>query len=351
MKQNKKSKTKPTNKTEITEMTEITEKIEITEIKKILIFISKTIFILTFIISLYYISISKYTSPPYITSWISDYLEYKTELAKDITEQKIIILSGSNGLYGISAEKIENTTNIPTINFATCATLRGYIFERAKRILNPNDIVIMPLEYTYFFGTNNKIAFTTQSLEYRYLYARDKNFFNNKSLAFKINGRLIGLNDLIFNIRYHNKEPNEGYHIQFMNDNGDFINNIEKQNFTQIILGFPNYFNLLLNSPFKIYQNKDLNNFIDWTKNNNITLIATYPSILCDNTYKTKKFQNYFTTIQDYYKSKNLTTIGDPYDFCYENIDLFYNTDYHLNINGKKIRTDFIIKELSEIIK
>ena len=327
-------------------------KINKNENKEIVIFLLKIILVLIILISFYYIFISKYTSPIYITSWISDYLEEKTLIAQNITDKKIMILSGSNSLYGISSEMIQNQTGIDTINFATSATLRDYIFERAKRVLNKGDIVIMPLEYTYYFGSQEKIAFNTQSLKYQYIYRRDKEYYENQSIFYKINGRLIGLKDLLFNIKYYNQIPTEGYHLQFMNKYGDYIANNYTQNFTPIIIGFPDNFAFFFNNEkFNPYENKDVTDFIKWTKENDIKLIATYPSILCYDFYFNEPYSSSFKAVEQYYKKNDLDIIGTAYDFCYYDKNLFYNTDYHLNDEGRTIRTQFIIDDLIDILE
>ncbi|MDD3264070.1 MAG: hypothetical protein PHT94_04230 [Candidatus Nanoarchaeia archaeon] len=272
-------------------------------------------------------------------------------IAQNITENKIMILSGSNSLYGINSEMIQNQTGIKTVNFATSATLRDYIFERAKRVLKSQDIVIMPLEYTYYFGTQEKVAFMTQSLKYQYIIRRDENYYKNQSLIYKINGRLIGLKDLLFNMKYYGQIPNVGYHLQFMNQYGDFIANNYTQDFTPIVIGFPDNFPILFsNNIFRPYENKEVTDFIKWTKDNNVTLIATYPSILCYDFYYYEPYVSSFKAVEEYYKKYDLDVIGTPYDFCYYDINLFYNTDYHLNDKGRTIRTQFMIDELKKIL-
>jgi len=51
------------------------------------------------------------------------------------------------------------------------------------------------------------------------------------------------------------------------------------------------------------------------------------------------------STLMDIAKSKGLNYIGEPFDYMY-NKSLYFNTNFHLNNIGRKIRTEQIIKDL-----
>jgi hypothetical protein len=88
--------------------------------------------------------------------WVEDIYIAKLYAAKKISGRKIIIASGSNGLFGISSQIIQSITGLPTINLAAHGGLPfQFIANKAIEISNPGDIIIMPLEL-YYYGITGK---------------------------------------------------------------------------------------------------------------------------------------------------------------------------------------------------
>jgi hypothetical protein len=71
----------------------------------------------------------------------------KRELAAAAPSPKLIIVAGSNALYGMRASLIEQVTGRTTVNFSSQAGLgtRMLLYE-ARRVAQPGDSLIMPLE-------------------------------------------------------------------------------------------------------------------------------------------------------------------------------------------------------------
>lgn len=90
-------------------------------------------------------------SPVRAEWWIRNVYDVKEEISKPLTDRKIIILSGSNALFGIDASVIERATGLPVLNLATHAglDLEFHLF-KLKQHMNEGDVVVMPLEYTYY---------------------------------------------------------------------------------------------------------------------------------------------------------------------------------------------------------
>lgn len=76
---------------------------------------------------------------------------------KDIGEQrKIIIISGSNGLFSINSSIIEHVTDFPVLNLASHASLPvKYYLYQLENAMHDGDIVVMPLEYGYYMNVGN----------------------------------------------------------------------------------------------------------------------------------------------------------------------------------------------------
>src|SRR3990167_9525985 len=111
--------------------------------KKLLVF--APIFLAVFF--LYFLPIIKFSNTPNMTFWEKEVYALKDKIASSKQTPKIIILGGSGSLFSISAKQIEESLKIPTVNYATYAGLKTYILERAKRISNSGDTIILVLEY------------------------------------------------------------------------------------------------------------------------------------------------------------------------------------------------------------
>ena len=77
----------------------------------------------------------------------------KDVLAQRLSDKKnrLIVISGSNGLYGINNTILEQETGLPVINMATHAGLPlDYLMARSLKYVKSGDIVVLPLEFAYY---------------------------------------------------------------------------------------------------------------------------------------------------------------------------------------------------------
>jgi len=293
--------------------------------------------------------LNEYTSAPYLSFWIHEYVEQKERIALEKPSPKLVIVAGSNALYSISAEMIEKDLGIPTVNLASTSDLGDYIFERAERVLKPGDAVLMPLEYGYYAEYRTKRMYEGQWWREQYMLAWDRDHFDSLSFVDQLNALLIDVKDLSKEIYYHDAE-----HPPFdlvIDDWGDTTNNEREINFTPIKIKFPNNFNLMFDRGFFSYgPERGILKFADWCREHNVTLIASYPSALYNEDYHSPSYQRSFRRIEEFYHKRGILTLGKPEDFIFPD-GLFYNTDYHLNFRGRQLQTIFIIKELKPILE
>ena len=78
-------------------------------------------------------------------------LTIKQSYAAQTEGPKVVVVSGSAGLFSISCAVMENTLARQCVNGAITAELGlKYILEIARRLLQPGDTVVMPLEYNLY---------------------------------------------------------------------------------------------------------------------------------------------------------------------------------------------------------
>lgn len=270
---------------------------------------------------------------------IAKLIYHKNNYAKSIETKKIIITSGSNSLYGISAKSIEETFNIPTINNGVNADLQlKYHIYRTKKILNKGDIVILPLEYRVFNYSSSAIY----KLELDYTFVNDKEYFiSNFGLKkyFDFYNK-VSINDVIKSISLSRENETKIYLDKIINNNGDILNNNGHQ---KIMWDNPREIkdiDYIKTDGFKL-----LKEFQEYCKKNSILLFITFPNTIYYKEYELPKYKSYFNNLYNSLVFNEFNVLGNPYDFMYPK-ELFFNTTYHLNSRGVQFRTEQFIKVL-----
>ncbi|ELY4814808.1 hypothetical protein SM100_003628 [Cronobacter sakazakii] len=92
------------------------------------------------------------TGAPGVASWwLKDVFVKKEQISKKTPGKRIVILSGSNGLFGFDGELISKETGMPVVNLAMHASLDMKFYEWVvERNVRKGDIVIIPVELNYY---------------------------------------------------------------------------------------------------------------------------------------------------------------------------------------------------------
>lgn len=311
-----------------------------------------SILFVVFIISLSQILISYILSGKIITREDVILNEHR-QIAQNIKVPKILIISGSSTFYGVDTERMSKKLNYPVINFGVSVGLRlDYLFYDAKRSIQDNDIVILPLEYDLYYENeysesrvleiwNDKQYFEKQSFidKVKFLY------FIPLKLEFKIMGMYMNILDKdeiiasIMNKEY--KQP-----IDIMNKNGDRIEHIETKEDL-----------ITLRKPFireKVYLDENTKNsiidFLNYCKEKNVKVFVTYPPYFYNRNYFDGYDLEQINKINDFWQEHDVIILGQYTDFIYTDKNDFYNSFYHLNIKGREKRTEKLIELLRPYI-
>lgn len=276
------------------------------------------------------------------TEWVANSFVKKDAYAMSINKPKIVFSGGSNVLFGIETHYIEKFFNIPTVNFGLNAGLKtDYLIYRTKQILNNGDIVILPLEYENFTWSGSQ-----SKMRINHILTHDKTFFNEQM---SIKDQLLMLYSIkpydLLKSKLVKNDKNKEYDSKTLNKNGDETKkNFLKESLKKTII-----------TPFKItdfYESKgliEIKKFNKWCKKNNINLYLTFPNTVKLSEYNNIKYKEYFANLLNYFKTNDIKIIGKPLDFMFP-LDFFYDSTYHLNEVGSKIRTEQFIKMMLPII-
>lgn len=92
-----------------------------------------------------------FDAPRVASWWLKDVIVKKELLSKKTDGKRIVIISGSNGLFGFDGERMQKETGLPVVNLALHASLDLNFYRWiAERNIRKGDIVIVPLEFNYY---------------------------------------------------------------------------------------------------------------------------------------------------------------------------------------------------------
>jgi len=155
-------------------------------------------------------------------AWTSWSLDRKEEAAAQVDGPKLIIVSGSSGNFGYSAEQLEGALGIDVVNLASHAGLSiPYFTYLAAHNATPGDIVVLPIEHEIYSRT--RLTSHTAIVDFE----RGLGFFGSLGLAEQLQYlRAFPFRELLaaageFLVGEQFVIPNSGYWRYGMNEYGD----------------------------------------------------------------------------------------------------------------------------------
>jgi len=299
----------------------------------------------------------------------------KEHLCSKMKSSKIIILSGSNGLYNIDAKKIEDELKIPCMNFGLHAGMRlDWLLDVGRRIVHPGDILVLPLEQSYYengenwnslggWRLRNALAWNLDSIQRLSTTEKIGAYCSGGNLDLALDlitekfqsifskgtpiaqiPRLEALESLTSIIERFNKAELEGKPYPFyqcIDDHGTVLQTEMSQ--------FNGKF-VPVTSPGKICPNTKslLRNFVDEMKNRGVHVyFANSPYGV-----EGKPKENWRKAEQSFQEEIHElgTKLIDNRSELFFPRKLFYNTALHMTSRGKELRTTILIESIKKIL-
>ncbi|MDR1741207.1 MAG: SGNH/GDSL hydrolase family protein [Synergistaceae bacterium] len=277
------------------------------------------------------------------TYWRAEYHEFietKAHLASEITKPKVIISSGSNGLFGISAETLTEM-GIPAFNFGLTAGLSPYVLRIADAIARSGDVILAPLEYEMYENTH--IEEVVYTIEYDTDYFFRRVGAAQAALVFLKEGALFHATIT----RLGGVAKHEVAEWTQINPYGDILSN----DGCVLDPAHPPAPSHTLVTPGAVSAAalENIAEFIDRCRARGVTFIATYPSRLYDKAYDSEVTRRNVAIIEEFYAGKGVPMLGSFEEFLYPMEDM-YDTAYHLNARGREERTRVLAGYLREAL-
>ncbi len=295
--------------------------------------------------------------------WVGEMITIKKALVKGYAgKSKIIVAGGSSTLFGIDAEYASKSLDMPVINFGLHAGLRlERILQIVDSVVEHGDLLVLPLEPPYYqCNTQLNSGHVTNIIGWDHdawkemSYSEKLEFVSlvsptllsqmlvaeilKKLHPASISDRLNSLDSSLVLARFRaRKEPSVfEYSAYNLNSHGD-IQRTEGSKFKG--QGYD------VNSPGHVCDKTAnmLSGFVDRMKKRGVQVyFANIPYIATEVDLDTLRkgelnFRNEFTPIGCF--------IDNRVDLIFDR-KYFFNTDLHLNSEGRALRTDAFIKAI-----
>lgn len=281
-----------------------------------------------------------YFCPQNDTLWVDHLYRKKEAYAGAVPGPKIVIVSGSSGLYGLSAEQIERHFQIPTVNLATHAGLRDYYFHRAKKNLNPGDLVILTPEYAqYFFDSAMSDVKADYILNFDRPYLESLPFFDQFEVLKTYTHPWKMIRD---NVVFYLREKKGTFHsllnARTLNRNGDIIGGFGTRQYEIAPASLlPGRFDPATHGMEQILA------FVRWCRAKGVRALVTWPGTLpMSNTPRNEPYTRFTEPLMAFLARSGIETLGKPEDF-FMSVSEMFDTIYHLNPKGIARRSSILI--------
>jgi hypothetical protein len=286
--------------------------------------------------------------PTLSSQWIADVYAAKTVRAVHIQGRRIVVVAGSNALFGIDSKMLEQAYDLPVVNFAVNAGLMlPYVLLKSQAVLRPGDIVLLPLEYHFYVydGIPN-----TQMIDQ--IWSRDPHFL--QSLTVGEQWRMIwmiSLNRVMEGFRAAGGVPTMcgPYGHENIDDHGDQTHTSAEEakawasDWEALKTELPRRYGAQAEQDQGWWW---LRRYVRWAREQGIHLIFLPPAMMADPSYRHDPVEaRFYTTLADRVRTLGVAFVGEPYSSMYPR-EWFFNTDHHLIDQARTRHTRRIIEAL-----
>ncbi len=285
-------------------------------------------------------------------SYLAAILE-KDRLIRNTPSPKIILVGGSNLAFGIDSKAMEDSLGLHVVNMGLYAKLGlKYMLAQVRPYIKQGDVVVVVPEYDQFYGD---YANGDNTLNTALLYApadRIPDFIRSYSIVdvvlrprvenarrsfLRASAAAVGKEDMLFP-----QDTNTVYNRHSFNQYGDAVSHLGKKGMN------PDSIFVKPLPPMKEFNRgtlKELNSIESKSKEENAHAYFLFPSYI-DRSYVIN------VAAIDSLRRKlaggmDMPIVGTPKDFVMDK-KYFFDTRYHLNREGRDLRTRKMIEILRE---
>lgn len=284
--------------------------------------------------------------------WVFDAYQHKIHAAQQINTPRVLVVAGSNALFGIDSGMLENFWQRPVVNLGVNAGLGlPYILDVSRRVSRPGDIIIMPMEYALYLDDGKANA---QIIDY--VMARDLDYWRSMSRLDQLKFAAgLSAERWLQGLRHLPDAPvtSGTYGAHHLDARGDQTHSgIADRNAADIAaVAATKAWNYGHRANTETGGWKIMAKYAQWAKANDICLIAVPTVLLHHAQYDDEQEeQAFYTQLPHRLQQLGLEYLGQPRDFMYP-ADWFFDTDHHLQDWAREKHTARLIDLLKNRAK
>jgi hypothetical protein len=272
----------------------------------------------------------------------------KHKILEKLESPKVILLGGSNISFGTNTKRLMDSLEKNTFDLGVHAGLGlKFMMDDAKRFVKKGDVVVLIPEYGQFmedayYGNDEVIQVLFDAAP------EAKKDLNFKQISYLLNKMPSYIGNKYYNYftSLLTKKATEDtvirvYHRKAFDKYGDHTAHLglPRESFSPDALYF--------DQP-AVVTIEGIRAFADFVKSQGAEIVISYPS------YQQSSFKNsahFISKIDKELREKTgakVISLPERYAF---NDSLFYNTYYHLDAQGRELRTDYLLEDLKKAIK
>lgn len=279
--------------------------------------------------------------PQNSTDYFAAYID-KHELLNSTPPPRIIIIGGSSAAFGVDSQMIAKETGYSVVNMGLNVGMGlRYTLEEVRTSIGEGDIILISSEYEQFgtAGGNGAppvlIAITPTSLKYMTSPKQYLSIFTGLNIMARVE-----IMHLIGAIRKKAVKCTGGLYCRSSFDaHGDFIAHLEQPSRLKI----PEHITPLESTPSQASL-QSIKNFTHYANGKGAQVLFTFPPLA--RSYFEPNRKAIESIEEEINKIPDLVVIDLPEDREYAN-EMFFDSEYHLNKEGRNMRTDQILSTSS----
>ncbi len=263
----------------------------------------------------------------------------KMNLADSIKTPKLILMGGQSVAFGVDSDLLSRELEMPVVNLALDGNLGSYfMINLLKSKAKKGDVVLITLDYDITSeGDNERKLLVSDFYEPASEWIMYQSFFEPVTAFFR--HKFEGIKLLFTHNSYQNSQDKTSlYFRKAFDENGDLISHLNNPNVKFIASTLPQ------NTDFS-EQINDLNQLDIFAKKRDIKIIFTFAS------YSESGFEKNMITIQkveeQVRQKAKFSIVGTAQNSVLDDA-LFFNNEYNLNSQGRKIFTSRMLQLLEQ---
>jgi len=287
--------------------------------------------------------------PTKMSQWIFDAYIKKEQIAKQIHGKKIVLVGGSNVLFGVDSKLLSKAFGLSVLNDGVNAGIElPCILYEAKKVIRKGDIVIMSLEYPmYSYEGKPGVQMIDYVLSREPSCLRQLTWKEVFYIVWHVDFKRILAGYFDLSQGSVTKGVYGAQHIDVYGDQTETALAYRSKALYKEVLAYTT-------KPEKYGASFDghalgwkyLAEFVQWCRKRDVQVVFMPSTLMRHASYfKNPKEHWFYTHIADEVRKRGWVFVGKPYDYMYPQ-EMYFNTNFHLIDKARKIRTLQMVKDL-----